>query len=450
MRPQRLPPPCFNGLPSLPNDLLTRASRAAAAAALCAALSTGTLVHAPASTRAAVAPVTTERLPAPQLDAEHALAQEAWTLVSRYYRDGGFGGASWGRQGAELQRAVLQTRPSTYRAIRSALSVLGDPYTRLLTPSEMAGLRKFDVSGVGLLLTAGADGGIVVATDPLPGTAAAEARILRGDVLLSVDGADVSERAAFEVAQLMQGEDGGELALRFRDAGDVALRRNFGGGKRERASATSFLAEEDGRLVGHMQLSEFTASSRVDVARAVHELRALGADAFVLDVRGNPGGVFEGALEIAGIFEGADVPVAKVSGRGEAETFTSSVVGDAEGVDNVPLAIVVDARSASASEVLAGGLRDVCRAAVVGDSNSYGKGLIQGVFGLSDGSGLVLTVAEYETPKGVSIQGKGLVPDFPLNESFVDKALHGFGVYGPARVDWERVQAVTEECRRAF
>lgn len=446
MRTSGAPLACFNGIPSIGGDFLVRASRAAAAAALCAALNGSAIVLPEAVTRPALAAT----LPAPQLDAEHALAKEAWGLVGRYYRDADFGGLSWGTEGDALWRSELKNRGETYRAIRGALAKLGDPYTRLLSPEDMESLRKYDVSGVGLMLSAGADADIMVMADPLPGSPAADAGIARGDVLEEVDGVPVAGRAALEVARQMQGDDGTQVALRFRDAGDVKLTRNFSGSSTEKSSVSSFLLQDGDHLVGHVRVQEFRASSRGDVARAVSELRTQGADAFVLDIRGNPGGVFQGALEIAGIFEGPDVPVALVSSRADAETFRSTLIGGADAVDRAPLAVVVDDRSASASEVLAGGLRDTCRAAVVGDTSSYGKGVIQGVFGLSDGSGLVLTIAEYQTPKGVQIQGKGLVPNFSLNERFVDKLLHTIGVYGPARVDWERVQRVTDECRESM
>ena len=447
----------FLGLPNFSPDLLHRHSRsvaAAAAAAVCIAINSSPISFVPFRSTAAATLLAEQQpnavLPAPQLDAEHALVEETWGLVRRYFINSHKLDEKWDTIHQRLQQSSFRSRNSAYSAIRNALSSLDDPYTRFLTPTEMLALQKFDVSGVGLLLTVGPNDSIVVATTPAPGTPAAAKKIQRGDVLLDVEGESVSGRGAFEVAQQMQGEDGYPLKLRFRDAGDVVLTRSFAPKKGGPIGVNSFISvdKEDGRKVGHIQLSEFRASARSDVANALRKLHRSGAEAFVLDIRGNPGGVFQGALEIVGIFEGEGKPVARVSGRGElAEEYTSFVVGAEELEQVAPLAVIVDGGSASASEVLAGGLRDNCRAAILGNEKSYGKGLIQGVFGLSDGSGLILTVAEYVTPNGTTIQGQGIEPDLPLGNSFFSNALHIIGVDTPAKVDWNQVENVTEMCK---
>lgn len=416
-------------------------ARTAAAAALCATIAT----HAacPVHATAAIPPTV---LPVPQIDAEHALVEETWGLVNRYFLDGDFHGVDWDSVHAKLSSTPLPSRRATYRALRSALSELKDPYTRLLSPQDMEALRKYDVSGVGLLLTAGGSNELVVATEPARGTPAAQAGVKQGDVLMTVDGVPVEGKGAFEVAELMQGEDGSDLQLQFRDRGKVTLTRHFDTGNKAPVEH-ELVADSEGRRIGYVRLNEFQAAGRNEVAKAVESLRNAGASAFVMDIRGNPGGVFQGALEIAGIFEGNNKPVARVSSRADTETYTSVVVGAGKAIES-PLAIVVDDRSASAAEVLAGGLRDMCRAAIVGDSNSYGKGLIQGVFGLSDGGGLVVTVARYETPKGDQIQGKGLKPDLRLNSSGVDKLLQGIGIYRQPQIDFKEVERVTEHCTR--
>ncbi len=420
------------------------------AAGLCVALNVTPLVPLRTASAAYLPDQPKSVLPAPQLDADHALVEETWGLVRRYFISSDKLGETWDTVHQQLQQSAFRSRNSAYSAIRRALASLNDPYTRFLTPAEMLTLQKFDVSGVGLLLTAGPDDSIVVATTPAPGTPAAALKIQRGDVLLGIEGESITGRGAFEIAQQMQGEDGSPLKLRFRDAGDVVLTRSFGPKKGGPIGLNSFITfdKEDGRRVGHIQLSEFRASSRGDVANALRQLHVDGAEAFVLDVRGNPGGVFQGALEIAGIFEGDGVPVARVSSRGEmADEYKSTVVGAEEREQVAPLAVIVDSRSASASEVLAGGLRDNCRAAILGNEKSYGKGLIQGVFGLSDGSGLILTVAQYVTPNGTTIQGEGLQPDLPLANGIMGKALHVIGVDAPAQVDWNQVERVTEMCK---
>lgn len=434
-------PPAFAGLPAVGGH----AARAAAAAALCAALCGAPAVH--ASHALSTFPVAPASLPAPQLDAEHALAEEAWGVVGKYFAGGPDSAASVAATERALQTQALPTRAATYRALRDGLGRLDDRYTRLLTPLEMDALRKYDVSGVGLLLTQNPKGDLVVAAEPAPGTPAAAAGVRRGDVLLKVEGGSVEGRGAFEVAQTLRGDNGTALALTFRNAGDVELTRAYAVAEKGKA-VTTFISPPGERLrVGTVVLPEFAAAAAGDVAAAVQSLRAQGAEAVALDLRGNPGGVFQGALEVAGIFEGAGVPVAAVTAGAETETFESARIGEEPAGAGLPLAVVVDGGSASAAEVLAGGLRDQCRAAIVGPEKSYGKGLIQGVFALSDGSGLVLTVARYETPGGTVIQGTGLSPDFGLDENVVDKVLRKVGMSAPAKVDFAKVEEVVRMCK---
>lgn len=355
----------------------------------------------------------------PQLDTEHALADEVWQLVNRYYVDPNFAGVNWPLQRTVLSKTPLKNRVQTYKAVRRLLFKLSDRYTRVLTPSDMQALRRFDVSGVGLLLTTDVSGDLVVATDPPPGSAAAHAGIVRGDILQFVEGIDVTSVPAFAVSELMQGDDGTEMSVQFQGQQPKLLRRSFPPAEGKAALRTAVLDSPDGKL-GYIRLKEFRASSREEVSTALGDVLRRGAEWVVLDLRGNGGGVFEGALEIAGLFEGEGVPVARVQGRknasadmpGPEEVYDSRVIGGSGPIvpRDVELALLLDRGSASSSEVLAGALRDKCRAALVGE-RSFGKGLIQGVFGLSDGGGVVITVAEYQTPDGMRIQNAGLEPD---------------------------------------
>lgn len=152
----------------------------------------------------------------------------------------------------------------------------------------------------------------------------------------------------------------------------------------------------------------------------------------MLDLRGNGGGVLEGALGIGGYFMGRGAPVVNViDGFGSVNKYAASeeriVPTDA------PVAVLVDGRSASASEVLAGALRDTCRATIVGDV-TYGKGVIQGVFGLRNGGAVILTLAKYQSPSGAEINGVGVIPNVrtflgssvfpPLLDMDVDVSIH--------------------------
>jgi carboxyl-terminal processing protease len=446
--------------------------RGVAAGVLSAALLTA---GAPASTSA-------NALPPPMLDGQHEVVDEVYELVRKYYVDPTFHGVDWDRAHDELMSTPLRSKNDTYKGVRALLARLGDVYTRLLEPAAMEGLRKYDVSGVGLLLTANARGELAVASEPLPTSSAGKAGVKRGDVLVSVEGVSLEGRGALKAAELMQGDDGTPMRVGIRSSasgteGEVVLVRQFSGGGGARV--VSSLETVRGRRVGYVKLADFSASSRGGVERALRDLDERGADAYVLDLRRNPGGVFEGALEIAGLFEGRSAVVARVTSRGGAEElFRSRIVGDAGGGDeggdgggvggatvrdaagkyengavvplSAPVAVVVDGGSASSSEVLGGGLRDNCRAVIAGSGRSYGKGLIQGVFGLTDGGGVVVTVASYRTPSGAEIQGQGLVPAVGAADGPLDalvRLVRGQGA--AAAVDFDRVEDALRLCRAA-
>lgn len=424
-------------------------------------------------------------VPPPIMDQNHVVADEVMSLVKSHYIDPAYNGVDWSRLQDELMSKPLRSKNETYTALRNVVGQLDDKYTRILTPQDMKKLRKYDVSGVGLLLTANAKGDLVVASDPLPSSPAGLAGVKQGTIVTAIDGKPLSGTPAFEAAQLMQGDDGSIMKVGVQEPGDsdervFYLKRSYseGGG----AAVTSSLRESNGRRIGYVRLQDFSARSRGDMENVLRDLDSKGANAYLLDLRQNPGGVFEGALEIAGLLEGRDVIVAKVANRrGTEEAFLSRVVSDknksasqplnlpakngqnVEGRGSVsgyqtgavispdsPLAILVDENSASASEVLGGSLRDNCRGVVVGPSHSYGKGLIQGVFGLSDGGGVIVTVASYKTPSGMEIQGKGLSPVIRLDDGLVQQTLHfirGTGI--EADIDFSKVEEEIQMCKEA-
>jgi carboxyl-terminal processing protease len=165
----------------------------------------------------------------------------------------------------------------------------------------------------------------------------------------------------------------------------------------------------DGTIVGYIRISEFNSLVKPKLEDAIKSLKASGANAFVMDLRQNPGGAFQSAVEIAGLFLD-DKIATNVIDSNQVEMVFRTTKGKTLLELSVPLVIWQDGGSASASEVLAGALHDQCRAVVMG-SNSFGKGLIQAVYGLKNGSGFVLTVAKYQTPGGTDIQGIGITPD---------------------------------------
>lgn len=167
--------------------------------------------------------------------------------------------------------------------------------------------------------------------------------------------------------------------------------------------------------VGVVAVSSFNARAQRDVAAAAAALRSQGAEALELDLRGNRGGLVSEGLEVARLFVGGGAPLVVTQGAAMAADPPRAAPGPAPfAADALPLTVLVDGHTASASEIVAGALRDNCRAVLVGPGRTYGKGLIQSVYELSakNGGGIALTVGKYVTPKGVDIDREGLKPDF--------------------------------------
>lgn len=179
------------------------------------------------------------------------------------------------------------------------------------------------------------------------------------------------------------------------------------------ANPVSYSVESlsNGSPIGYVRLSEFNAEAVNGLRAALTELKLKDVQEVVLDLRGNTGGGFQFALNIGGMFMDDKVMVTAMGKNSEKNVFKSSYIDGV--IYDKPLVLLTDGLSASASEVLAGGLHDNCRAVLAG-TTTFGKGKIQAVFGLADGEGMTMTVAQYVTPRGTIIQSRGLEPDIPL------------------------------------
>lgn len=284
------------------------------------------------------------------------------------------------------------------------LDTLDDPYAMYYDTSAFSAFNELldgTFSGVGVMVEETPQGVEIV--NVLSDTPAEQAGLEAGERIVSVDGEDVREAPLQAVVDKVQGEEGSSVVLGL-EGGSA--------GPREvsvtRAQIDRPVVEverlDDG--VVHVQLLQFTEHVGEQVQTAVREALAEDATGVVLDLRGNPGGLLREAVRVASVFieEGTIVSVQE---RGqERQAFTAS--GDA--FDDVPLVVLVDGASASASEIVAGAVQDLGRGLVVGTS-TFGKGTVQTVRPLTDGSGAKFTTAEYFTSSGASIEGKGIAPD---------------------------------------
>ena len=364
---------------------------------------------------------------------EQQLFLEAWRDVNQSYVDGRFGGRNWYQVRQKLLAKPLENREATYARIRELLALLDDRFTRLLTPAQYSNLvasSQGDVVGVGVELDYGAGGrdgprgdGLRVVS-PAEGGPAARAGVLPGDVLLAIDGVPTRDMELNEAAVRLRGAVGEPVELLLRSGGGSAaqqaeertltvarerieLRPVYA----EACAAVPASAAPGGKPVGYLRVSAFNEKTVDAVGEAVRELLGKrGAGSLVLDLRNNAGGRFPAGIAVANMFldSGGDTVITYITDAyGDKDLYQAE--GETLAGKDVPMAVLVNKGTASAAEVLAGALRDNRRAEIIGE-RTYGKGLIQTVFKLSDGSGLVVTVAKYQTPGRNDINGVGITP----------------------------------------
>jgi carboxyl-terminal processing protease len=308
----------------------------------------------------------------------------------------------------------IHPKKETYGAIEGMLETLGDDgHTRFLTPAERE-QNDQSLSGtyVGIGVQLEEKNGEVVIAAPIDGSPAEEAGISSDDVLLTVDGKSVKGDEVSEVVEKVKGPEGSRVELTVRHEGE---RRTYDLQRAEIDSPVASWALIPGTDVGLVLLSSFSDDSAQELQNTFEQAKVAGARRFILDLRNNPGGRLDQAVEMAGYFlEPESVVYIRKDASGEREEIT--VEGDPESTE-APLAVVVDGGSASSAEILAGALRDNDRAPVIGET-TFGTGTVLSEFVLRDGSSILLGVAEWLTPDGDFIRNSGITPDVrvPLSE----------------------------------
>lgn len=334
---------------------------------------------------------------------------EVWQLVNRQFVDKDFDRAAWLEIRRELLSQEYDSSQEAYSAIRTALEELGDPYTRFLEPNEFEALTSQtsgELSGVGIRLAIDQQTQKLTVVEPIANSPAQEAGLESGDEILAIDGKPTSLLTLEQASEMIRGETGTQVTLQLSRAGrgvfDVELTR----AQIELPAVSYELKSEQGREIGYIRLEEFSAHAAEQTEAAVKELSQQGAEAFVLDVRGNPGGLLFASIEIARLWVPSGEIVSTVDREGGERHFYANDTA----ITDLPLAVLIDGRSASASEILAGALQDNDRALLVG-TTTFGKGTVQSVSSLSDGSGLAVTIQRYYPPSGEDINKVGIAPD---------------------------------------
>ncbi|KAF3457523.1 hypothetical protein FNV43_RR02181 [Rhamnella rubrinervis] len=361
------------------------------------------------------------------LSEENLLFLEAWRTIDRAYVDKSFNGQSWFRYRENaLRNEPMNTREETYAAIKKMLATLDDPFTRFLEPEKFKSLQSGTqgaLTGVGLSIGYptkfdGSPAGLVVIS-AAPEGPANRAGILSGDIILAIDDTSTETMGIYDAAERLQGPEGSSVKLTIQSGPEIkhlALIRE----KIQLNPVKSRLCKvpslgEDSPQIGYIKLTSFNQNASGAVKEAIDTLRSNNVNAFVLDLRDNSGGLFPEGIEIAKIWLDKGVIVYICDSRGVRDIYDTD--GSSAIAPSEPLAVLVNKGTASAGEILAGALKDNKRAVLFGEP-TYGKGKIQSVFKLSDGSGLAVTVARYETPAHTDIDKVGVVPDHPLPKLF--------------------------------
>lgn len=326
----------------------------------------------------------------------------------------------------------------TYGAIKGMLGALDDPYTRFMTPDDYAEFQTeseghFDGIGARLerRLNEETEQHEVYIYQVLPGGPAYDTELREGDVIVAVDGKLVRTLSLYDVVQLIRGRSSTKVVLTVsREGEDKVLDIEIVRGRVDMPIVEFDLLDDD---IGYMWLQQFNRQAEKEVQDGLNALKGRGMKALLLDLSSNPGGMLDMAVAIASLFLD-DTPITWIADRaGEPEPIEAR--GGIMLDEDVPMVVLIDGNSASASEIVAGALQDTGRATIVGHP-SYGKAKVQTVMELDDGSALVLTTAVYLTPNKRDIskpETRGVQPDVRLPDP-------------PERLDTQ----TREEARQAF
>lgn len=348
-------------------------------------------------------------------DSPKAVLDEAWQIVNREYVDGTFNKTNWQAVRQTLLSRNYTSKQQAYEALREALKTLDDPYTRFMDPKQFEALTSQtsgELSGVGIRLELDEKTKALTVVEPLENSPAIRAGIKSGDRIMAINGKPTKGMTVEDASNLIRGEVGTKVTLRIGRTGNSAFDLPLTRARIELQTVRHSLKQEGKNKVGYIRLSEFSSHAAEQMERAIKDLTAKKVDGFVLDLRGNPGGLLQSSIEISRMWLNKGSIVKTVNREGISETMSAN----GRALTNLPLVVLVDGRSASSSEILAGALKDNQRAKIVG-SQTFGKALVQSVHSLSDGSGMAVTIAHYYTPKGTDISHKGIEPDVKIDLS---------------------------------
>lgn len=339
------------------------------------------------------------------------------------------GQANAAKKAGELQQRIIEELQGRYykavdvnklskAGVDGTLKSLDDPYTVYLTPAETQAFQEKEsgqYSGIGAALEKGKRG--LVITNVFDGSPAKAAGLQPGDIILTVDGKPTKDVAIDTSITRIKGGEGSHVLLGIEPKGGGAVKQvDLVRRRIEIPETRTKIERANGQKVGYIQLFEFGGLAARDVRRDIGELETRGAQSYILDLRYNGGGLLTQAVDITGIFQTGVVTSTEGLHSPKEILTTSGPVATQK-----KLVLLVNGYSASASEIVTGALKDHGRAEVIG-TRTFGKGLVQTIISLGDGSALKLTTAVYLTPNGTDINHKGISPDIVIKDKPKTKA----------------------------
>jgi carboxyl-terminal processing protease len=328
---------------------------------------------------------------------DFSMLKRAWDQVSTDYVD----------------QSKIDKQKMTYGAVEGMVKAIGDPYTEFFNPEDAKKLQE-DLAGSfeGIGLQMGVKNKLITAIAPIKGTPAERAGLKPGDIVLAVDKKPTADLSIDEVVNMIRGPKDTKVTLTISREGvsskDVEITRAV---IKVPSMDYSIKTTSDGKKIAHITLYQFSDTVYQDFKTAAVDVLNNNISGIILDMRNNPGGLVNQSTAIAGWFldKGALV-LSEQDKNGEKTELTANGPST---FASIPLVVLINEGSASASEILAGALKDDRKAPIIG-MTSFGKGTVQKITDFDDGSSLKITVAKWYTPSGVRIQDTGITPDIKV------------------------------------
>ncbi|MDB9525016.1 S41 family peptidase [Oscillatoria sp. CS-180] len=339
---------------------------------------------------------------------------EVWQLIDNTYVDATFNQVDWEAVRTDYLGREYTSQDAAYEAVREMLELLEDPYTRFMDPQEFRNMQidtSGELTGVGIQITQEEETDEIVVVAPIEDTPAFEAGLRSQDVIVKIDGESTEGMELNDAVSRIRGTVGSTVTITVR-RDDELIDFDLTRARIEIHPVRFSIKDEPEGPIGYIRLTQFSNNASGEMRDAIETLESENVVGYILDLRSNPGGLLYSSIEIARMWLDDGPIVSTVNRQG----IVDEEIANNRAMTDKPLVVLVDGGSASASEILSGALQDNDRAQLVG-TQTFGKGLVQSVRSLPDGSGVAITIAKYLTPSGRDINQQGIEPDITVELS---------------------------------